>query len=448
MMTMRSNPSIWAGACLALGAVACGGSTPEVKPAAAVAPQPKVKSASDYAADAESAMESGSYAAAVKAWDAVLARDPDNAGVMYNRAFALEQTGDLDAAATAYRKALAADPSNVDAAINLGAVLKEKGELDRAIEVTEKALESDEFNSRLLNNLSVLRREKGDYAGAIAAVRKLLMRDKENIDAYKNLSLVYYDQKKYRLAETVLGNALKLAEKKKVEDPDIYVNMGMIALAREENGKAMAFFKKAKTIDADHPVANYNIGSLALGHRDYNLAADSYATVSQSWKDNYDVVVGYGYALQGKGELDQAASELVRARTLLAKSPAERPGEESNILLQLVAINQSNEEYAKALEYANEYMKLEGVTCGPEDYEGFCGKLVGIKTMIEMGAAEEEAAAPEVEAKDASEAQFFNESDEPAPEEMPAEGETPADGEMADGETTEGEMTDEEAAPE
>jgi tetratricopeptide (TPR) repeat protein len=414
---------------------ACGSAPkPEVKTAAPT--RPKVKTAADYAADAASALEAGNYAAAVKAYDAVLARDAGNGDVLYNRAYALHQLGDLDAAQAAYEETLEADPGSVDAAINLGAILKEKGELGRAIEVTERALEAEPFNGRLLNNLSVLHREKGNYQEAVAAVRKLLMRDKENVDAYKNLSLVYYEQEKYQLSQTILENALKMAKEQGVEDPDIYVNLGMLFLAKDQNGKAMAAFKKAKGLDPDHPVANYNIGALALGHRDYSLAAESYETVSKSWKDNFDVVVGRGYALQGQGKLEEAASTLEKARSILVKMPRERPSEEKEILEQLMVIYQSAEQPQKALSYAEEYMKAEGLSCGPEDYEGFCSRYNGIKLMIEMA---EEAAAPaepepEAVAKDASESEIFTEGEEPVPGEegddasgsAPAEGDAPA----------------------
>ena len=423
---MMSKQTITA---LVVGALAAAcASSPKVEPIQAVAPKPKVKTASDYAEDAAAALASDDYAAAVKAYDEVLERDPDNAAVHYNRAYALHQAGDLDAAQQAYAEVLRLEPENVDAALNLGAILKEQGEVDRAVEVTRAALEQNEFNGPLLNNLSVLHRVAGRYDDAVAAVRKLLMRDKSNIDAYKNLSLIYYDQERYRLSQTILENALKMAKEQGEEDADIYVNLGMIYLARSENAKAMGAFKRAKSIDADHPVANYNIASLALAHRDYGLAADSYDTVAKSWSDNYDVVVGKGFALQGQGKLDGAAQELERARTLLAKLPEERPGEEDQIIYQLMVIHQNAEQPEKALSYADEYMKAKGLSCGPEDYDGFCARYNGIKLMIEMAA--ESAAPPEEEVKqavDAADSTIFTEGDEPAP------GEEGGDAALGDG---------------
>ena len=330
---MRGRGSeVLATASLAALLGACGSAPkPEVKTAAPT--RPKVKTAADYAADAASALEAGNYAAAVKAYDAVLARDAANGDVLYNRAYALHQLGDLDAAQAAYEQTLEADPGSVDAAINLGAILKEKGELGRAIEVTERALEAEPFNGRLLNNLSVLHREKGNYEEAVAAVRKLLMRDKNNVDAYKNLALIYYAQDKLKMSQTILENARRMSEEQERNDPDIYVNLGMVYLGREDNGRAMAAFKKALELDPKHVEANYNIGALALAHRDYDLAAKSYEVVSDAMPNSAEVAASLGFAYQGQQKLAEAIAQLERAWELQKK--AGKTGEDDQVLYQL-----------------------------------------------------------------------------------------------------------------
>ncbi len=400
----------------ALSVACAGGTPPPPAPMPAAMTRPKVKTAAEFAKDAEHALAAGEHAAAVKAYDMVLERDPGNADALYNRAFALHRHGDLDAAEIGYRKTLEKDPSSTDAAVNLTEILREKGDTDGAIKVAKAGLEADPFHGKLLNNLSVLHRSRGEHAEAVEAVRKLLMRDKNNVDAYKNLSLVYYDQKKYTLARTILDNAQKMAKEQGREDADIFVNMGMIYLAKSENGKAMAAFKRAKEIDADHPVANYNIGALALGHRDYGLAAKSYEAVSQAWKDNFDVTVGHGYALQGQGKLDEAAATLEKARALLVKLPSPRPEEEREIVQQLMIINQNASKPQDALRYAEQYMALVGKRCSEDDYEGFCGRYNGINLMIQMAA---DAAPPPEETrqrKDASESSIFTDEEPPAEE--------------------------------
>src|ERR1700743_4031168 len=60
---------------------------------------------------AESALESGDYAAAIAALKPLAAAQPKNAHILYDLGFAQEHTGDDTAAAASYKAAIAADPS-------------------------------------------------------------------------------------------------------------------------------------------------------------------------------------------------------------------------------------------------------------------------------------------------------------------------------------------------
>src|ERR1700750_447417 len=60
---------------------------------------------------AESALESGDYAAAITALKPLTAAQPKNAHILYDLGVAQEHAGDDTAAAASYRAAIAADPS-------------------------------------------------------------------------------------------------------------------------------------------------------------------------------------------------------------------------------------------------------------------------------------------------------------------------------------------------
>jgi tetratricopeptide (TPR) repeat protein len=420
---------------LALFAVAAckSAETPPPEKVVVAAPPPKkeeVKPA-DQIASANGLFAKGDYQKALEGYDAVLAKDPENDAAQFNRAVCLHRLGQLDQAKKAYEKFLAKNPDDVDATLNIGAILKDEGKLDEAIGLYGKVLKKDEWSSKVLNNLAVLYRLKKQYPKSIETVRKLLMRDQNNIDAYKNLALVYYDQKKFKLAQTILGNALKMAEQQKVKDPDIYVNLGMIHIALGDNGKAMASFKEAVALDPSHVVANYNIGSLALAHRDYNLAERSYLVVAKAWPENYAVSVSLGYALQGQQKWDDAAKQLVKARELKAKEAVamvDAATEEEQVVLQLWQIYQTADQPETALKYADEYLKMKNKVCKETDTDDICGRYTGTKLMIEMKKqpppAEEEK--PKATGKD-----IFTDAPAPGDEGVPADG-APADGAPAD----------------
>jgi tetratricopeptide (TPR) repeat protein len=362
---------------------------PETKPVAQTQEAPKVeaKVPAGQLGAANATFARGDYKGAIAAYDQILAREPDNDVATFNRAVALQKSGDLQGAKQVYHQLLKKNEDDADSTVNLGAILKEEGKIDEAIELYKKVLKKDEYNSKVLNNLAVLYRLKKQYPKAIESLKKLLMRDQRNVEAYKNLALVSYDQKKYRLAQTILGNAQKMAEKAGKKDPDILVNLGMIHIALGDNGKAMASFKEAVAIDPNHVVANYNIGSLALQHRDYVLAERSYQVVAKAWPENYQVQTALGYALQGEQKLDEAAKQLEKARTLKEKeatAQADTGADDEQVVWQLVQIYQNANNPEQALKYADEYLRLKGKTCKETDADDVCGRYNGIKITIQM----------------------------------------------------------------
>src|SRR6201994_1958101 len=85
---------------------------------------------------AESALESGDYAAAISALKPLAAAQPRNAHILYDLGFAQERgggpdhAGDDTTAATSYRAAIAADPSLPEPQLALGLLDARNGRLD------------------------------------------------------------------------------------------------------------------------------------------------------------------------------------------------------------------------------------------------------------------------------------------------------------------------------
>ncbi len=372
--------------------VACASTTPPPPPASSLQAQPPALTPTERLRKARDAFRAGDFATAVEQYDEVLAKDPTDTTALYNKGVALQRAGELDAAQAAYEAALEANPDDRDAVLNLGAVKRDLGAIDAAIALYRKALEQDEFNARLLNNLALLYREKGQPNDAIMALRKVLMRDRNNVDAYKNLALVYFEQKNYPLSRIILDSALQMAERQRRVEPDIYVNLGRVYVATGDHGKAMAAFKRAVELEPGHVVANYNIGALALAHRDYQTAKIAYEVCAEAWPERYDVWASLGYSNQGLQAYSEAEGQLAKSRRLLlsrAKTIAEGPllekltRENEQMLYQLVSTAQSAEQNHKALQYAEEYLRLTGGSCSPDAYDGFCGRYNGIKLVLE-----------------------------------------------------------------
>ncbi len=409
-------------AAFGLSMIACASAPPPPppKPVAAKAKPKKVKKVDQLAAGNE-AFDNSNYAGAVAAYDKRLTEKPSDKAAAFNRAVALQRLAKWDAAAKGYKDVLRDEPSHEGATLNLGAVYREQGRFDQAIDVYKKTLEKDPFNSKMLNNLASLYRTQKKYKKAVQTLRKLLKRDQRNIDAYKNLALVYYDQKKYVLAETILQNALKMATEQKIKDPDIFVNKGMVFLAKKENGKAMAAFKKAVELEPNHVLANFNIGSLALAHRDYNQAAKALEVVKKTWPEDFEVNAALGFSYQGLQKLPEAAAQLEKALKIKR---------DENLMYQLMIVHQGAGSPDKALGYGDQLLAMKGKTCTEEDFDGICGRYNGIKMMIQMANEPEPVAEPEK--PKATGVEVFTDGPAEGDEtEATAEGAAPAEGEAA-----------------
>ncbi|MBI2375954.1 MAG: tetratricopeptide repeat protein [Deltaproteobacteria bacterium] len=362
---------------LALSISAACASTPTVveerKPIVE-APKVEQQPTDQYGAGNE-AFAARQFDKALSLYDAFLQKEPRHTQARFNRALTLAELGKHDQALAAYEELVANDPKSSDAVINLGAVYRDKGEIDRGVKVYEAFLKDNPFDSRVLNNLVALYRDKKDYGKAIQAVRKLLMRDKNNIDAYKNLALVYFDQKKFKLTQTILENAQGMAKTAGIKDPDISVNLGLLYLATGDNGRAMAAFKDAIGIAPAHPLANYNIAALALAHRDYDLAAKGFKIAADKWPNDYEVTASLGFAYQGLGKLQESEALLKKALEMKR---------DENVMLQLAVVLQMEERVDDAIKLVDEVIALKGMTCGPDDYEGLCGRKKGLETMKQM----------------------------------------------------------------
>jgi tetratricopeptide (TPR) repeat protein len=387
---------------------------PSLKPVATARPTTKKV---DYLAQAASAIENKQFDQAIVNYGQYLAKSPDSAMALYNRGTLYLKAGKVSEALADFQKAVELDPKNADAVINLGVCLREKDDLNGAVAAYRAYLKNDSFNARVLNNLSALYRSQKKFKKGISALRLLLMRDQKNVDAYKNLALIYFDQGKIKLSMTILQNAQKMSKAQSRKDPDINVNMGMIYLAKKENGKAMAQFKHAVEIEKNNLLANYNIGALALSHRDYNMAAKTLTIAIGAWPNDFEVNAALGYALQGQQKHKEAATQLEKAYAIK---------KDEGVLYQLVVVWQAAGDAARALTYGEQLLALQGKQCTEEDFDGFCGRYNGIKMMIAME-KENAQPPPEEDKPKTGQVDVFEEGDD---DETAASGETPgAEGE-------------------
>jgi tetratricopeptide (TPR) repeat protein len=111
----------------------------------------------------------------------------NSADELYSRAYLLEET-DQRAALAAYEACLAADPQHLEARINLGRLLHIAGRLAEAEQLYRAA---DKAEPMLVFNLAVLLEDLEREPDAILAYREALALDPQLADAHFNLARLY-----------------------------------------------------------------------------------------------------------------------------------------------------------------------------------------------------------------------------------------------------------------
>ena len=114
----------------------------------------------------------GRLAEAVAAYRALLADDPENAGIWHNMGVALAGTGDAEAALAAFDRALALSPGYLHAQVNRGGALQSLGRHQAAAAAYAAALERDPGLYEIRLREGLMRLAAGDRRGAMAAFSK------------------------------------------------------------------------------------------------------------------------------------------------------------------------------------------------------------------------------------------------------------------------------------
>jgi Flp pilus assembly protein TadD len=173
--------------------------------------------------------------------------------------------GDLKAAQAAFGEVTEIDAKNPDGWVNIGRAALQEGDLERARTVLDKALALDPKLARANFFYASLLKTTGDYDAAIAHLQIVLAQYPRDRVALNNLGRVYFLQRKYAEAVTVLRRVLAV-------DPEdlqahynlmlCYNGLGDEKMAKEHEARYLRFKadESAQTITGpyrlEHPEDN------------------------------------------------------------------------------------------------------------------------------------------------------------------------------------------------
>ena len=350
-----------AAALSALLATACATSAPAEKAPAPVSAAPATGPSTpnsramllfeDATKAAEAQAKSGQRddAALERRFQAVQQADPTFAEADYNLGVLAERQGKRDQAFTFYRSALQKKPSLKPAAEGLARLTRAQGDLPSATAQWNDVAGAFPDDAESRAQLAEIYRLSSDHDRAQEMARQALIRDPKNLDAYKTLLRSNLDRKQFAMAELVGVRALKIS----TTDPDLYLAIGDVQLAKGAADKAAAQYQKALEANPSFVPARLALARLALRDEDFAAAEKHLSRAVADGGGTAEVHLDLGVAYRGLGQPDKALAEYDAAEKLQPKLAAV-------YLNRGIVLQRYKDAPDKSLELYKQYVALSG----------------------------------------------------------------------------------------
>ena len=239
--------------------------------------------------------------------------------VQYNMGLCMLKMERFDEAEGYFQSLYEQFPDNDAYAMGLGRIMVTRREFEKAAKMYAEFLKRKPRSIDVRANYATLLRINKQNDDALYQCREVFIQDPSHPGAFNNMALIFYDQGKVGLAKMVLYNGIEAQKNvRQVEDPSLYVNLGVINMDQGDFLGALANFKRARDIDPTHLGANLNLGNIALQNFDYPFAEECY-TAALTWDPaNVDAKFGLAIAHRGNGDYDGAEKIYL---SLLKKDP-------------------------------------------------------------------------------------------------------------------------------
>jgi tetratricopeptide (TPR) repeat protein len=229
---------------------------------------------------------------AVKLYEDILLKYPENSDVLGNMARCYEQMGKRTDMLVFLNGLLAKNPKNISASLLLGDLYLLNKQLDRAVSVIKNQIKGNVNIAPLYDSLASIKLAQGDVSGAIIALQEGLTSNPDNIQLSLALAELYSRQEKYDLAVSIyedllnknprldpvinnlslllsdhytspekLKRAVQLSEKFKYSNQPYFKDTYAWALIKQGNiQEGLSLLKQLVIVSPDEPVFRYHLG--------------------------------------------------------------------------------------------------------------------------------------------------------------------------------------------
>ncbi len=233
--------------------------------------------------------------------------------VKYNKAVCLFYEGNTSEAEAMFEELYKKNPDNPKYVLGLARAKLVWRQNNEALKIYKKFLKKHPREIDVRANYATLLRVMGKDDEALAECREVFIQDPSHPGAFNNMGLLFYKQGKVGLAKWVLNqgifaqkNAIKMG-KRKVEDANLFVNLGVIEMRQGKFLSALDKIKYAQLVDPLNLAVNMNMGNIALQNYDYPEAARCYELALKFDPKNEDAKFGLAVAYRGIGKYEEAA---------------------------------------------------------------------------------------------------------------------------------------------
>ena len=199
----------------------------------------------------------GKHKTALASFEKAVELDPGNYSALARLALCNFNLGNLKKASEESDKALAGDPNGFDPLLVRGIMLARSAKEESAYQYFEKAARASSEEPLPYYNMALIEIKRGERGKAEYHLLKSIELDRYNASPFRALGRLYRDERRFE-------DALRLLEKAKrlnPDNPEIYLELGTLALKMNNPADASAALEKGVLLAPDNALLRNALGS-------------------------------------------------------------------------------------------------------------------------------------------------------------------------------------------
>lgn len=139
--------------------------------------------------------------------------------------------------------------------------------------------------------------------GIQKAASDILMQNPKDIRGLNALAVVNYKKGRYEAAQYLLNKAIAANG----NSSELYGNLGLVYLAKNDRKEAVKQFRKALQVNPQDAIAGANLGSIYIQEKDYNKASLALEIAVKKGLKDPKILTNYAITLAATGKTKEAA---------------------------------------------------------------------------------------------------------------------------------------------